>query len=163
MPRVAAQARWEQCPACWCDGAVARTLVCTATRHGKGGDDVSELGTLIQEFRDRERGVISDAEIGRQVGVTRGAIGAWIRGLSAMPQPAHLRALARYIGVPYDRVLQAALADAGYYGPKELMGNAQHPAPIAAVVDPATATPPKRRRAAASQPPKRGPRGQAAG
>jgi len=80
---------------------------------------MGELGALIQEFRDNQLGVISDAEIGRQVGVTRGAIGAWIRGLSAMPAPEHLRALALYIRMPYDRVLQAALADAGYYGPRE--------------------------------------------
>lgn len=75
---------------------------------------MSELGALIQRFRDGERGVISDAEIGRQVGVSRGAIGGWIRGLSAMPRPEHLRAFARYTGVPYARVLQAALVDAGY-------------------------------------------------
>lgn len=91
---------------------------------------MSQIGALIQEFRDGERGVISDAEIARQCGVTRGAVGGWIRGLSSMPKPEHLRKLALYIGVPYDRVLQAALADAGYYGSRSVTVNAQHTAPM---------------------------------
>lgn len=93
---------------------------------------MSQIGALIQEFRDGERGVVSDAEIARQCGVTRGAVGGWIRGLSSMPKPEHLRKLALYIGVPYDRVLQAALADAGYYGSRSVTGNAQHPTPTKA-------------------------------
>ena len=89
---------------------------------------MGELGRLVEAYRDRTDPRVSDAWIGRKVGVGRSAIGPWLAGQS-MPKAPHLRRLATVIGQPYDRVLEAALVDAGYLL-KESVGNAQHPAPI---------------------------------
>lgn len=87
---------------------------------------MGELGRLVEAYRDSTDPRVSDAWIGRKVGVYRSAVGPWLSGQS-MPKAAHLRKLAGVIGQPYDRVLEAALVDAGYLL-KESVGNAQHPA-----------------------------------
>ncbi len=89
---------------------------------------MGELGRLVEAYRDGTDPRVSDAWIGRKVGVYRSAVGPWLSGQS-MPKAAHLRKLAGVIGQPYDRVLEAALIDAGYLL-KESVGNAQHPAAI---------------------------------
>lgn len=75
---------------------------------------MGQLGTLITEYMDGQRYRPTNADIAREVGVSRGTIGNWIVGTSRLPEADHLRQLARLIGQPYPRVLDAALADAGY-------------------------------------------------
>lgn len=76
------------------------------------------IGQLIQEHKDSQAYTPSSAAIAAAVGVSRSAIGEWIAGVS-MPKPDHLRRLSTVIGVPYLRVLDAALTDAGYL-PKDV-------------------------------------------
>jgi transcriptional regulator with XRE-family HTH domain len=74
---------------------------------------VSELGRLVQAYRDRQKYPVADARIAAAIGVSRTSVGNWIKGV-AVPSPENLRALAAEIETPYIEVFEAAMTDAGY-------------------------------------------------
>jgi len=80
---------------------------------------MGELGRLIQAHKDAERYDVTNAAIARQVGVTRGAVGYWIKG-TARPSAESTRRLAKLLGIPHAVVLNAVLLDAGYLQPKDV-------------------------------------------
>ena len=80
---------------------------------------MGELGRLIQAHKDAERYHVTNAAIARQVGVTRGAVGYWIKG-TARPSAESTRRLAKLLGIPHAVVLNAVLLDAGYLQPKDV-------------------------------------------
>ena len=78
-------------------------------REGADGDETVKkagslevLGFQIGRFR-RMRGM-TQAELGRRVGVSRERVGNWERGVNA-PPPEALVALKRELGVPVDELL----------------------------------------------------------
>lgn len=74
---------------------------------------VSEVGRLIDEYRDQQQFPVSAAAVARRLGVSRSTIGKWYAG--SVPRPEHLRSIATLIGVPYSRLTDAVLSDLGYY------------------------------------------------
>ena len=99
---------------------------------------MGELGRLIQAHKAAERYDVTNAAIARQVGVTRGAVGYWIKG-TARPSAESTRQLAKLLGIPHAVVLNAVLVDAGYLQVTE--------ATAETVTEPKRATDPKRARA----------------
>lgn len=87
---------------------------------------MGELGRLIEAHRDEQQYPPSNAAIGRAVGVTRTTIANWLNG-DGLPSPENLRRLATLLGVPYWRVLEAALVDSGYM-PRESESRGNTPA-----------------------------------
>lgn len=113
---------------------------------------MGEIGKLVQEHIDAQPYRVSVAQVAGAVGVSRQALTLWIDG-SSLPKPENLRSLARALGLPYSRVLDAALVDHGYL-PKESdgSGTAAPTNPPRAVK--ATKAPSRRRSGTgASQPP----------
>lgn len=67
---------------------------------------------------------VNDAELAKRIGVTRQALHLWRTSeRRALPDPANLRSFAVTISVPYRRVLDAALADAGYLEDEDDLGS----------------------------------------
>ena len=67
---------------------------------------------------------VNDAELAKRIGVTRQALHLWRTSeRRALPDPANLRSFAVTIGVPYRRVLDAALANAGYLEDEDDLGS----------------------------------------
>lgn len=75
----------------------------------------SQLGRLIQEHIDAQKYPPSRTQIATQVGVTKQTVAKWVDGTAGLPKPENLRRLSQVLEVPYQRVLDAALVDAGYY------------------------------------------------
>jgi len=73
---------------------------------------MSQLGALIEAYRDRQKYRPKNADLARDLHVARSTVGNWLDG--TMPKPAHLRVLSTLLDVPYLRVLDAVLEDAGY-------------------------------------------------
>lgn len=74
----------------------------------------SRLVDLIDWYKNAHPDV-TDAEIARRVGITRGNLSQWrSNGVRGWPARATLDALAATIGRPYREVLDAVLADSGY-------------------------------------------------
>lgn len=73
----------------------------------------SRLVELIDWFERTNPG-ISDAELARRTGVTKGRMSQWRDGIKNLPARANLDGLAAAIGRPYREVLNAVLADIGY-------------------------------------------------
>ena len=73
---------------------------------------MGQLGALIEAYRDRQKYRPKNADLARDLHVARSTVGNWLDG--TMPKPAHLRALSTLLDVPYLRVLDAVLEDAGY-------------------------------------------------
>lgn len=87
---------------------------------------MSNIGAFIQAYQDKHGS--SDRALALRVGVTPTLIGKWKHGrFVELPKPELIEALAQQMGVKYDLVLDAFLADAGYR--EDVMGNAEHPAP----------------------------------
>ena len=75
---------------------------------------MSKLLTIIDEYKDTH-GQPSDASIARAVGVAPQTISSWrSRGIRELPARETMVNLARFMHVPYDDVLRAALVDIGY-------------------------------------------------
>lgn len=76
---------------------------------------MSELLKIIDEYKDRH-GQPSDASIARAIGVAPQTISSWRkRGIKEPPSIETLKNLAAFMHLSYeDRVLQAALVDAGW-------------------------------------------------
>ncbi|MFB7890275.1 hypothetical protein ACFCZ3_19715 [Cellulosimicrobium cellulans] len=77
------------------------------------------LWALVQEHRDAQPYPPSDRAIAARLGISPTALANW-RGPSRLPERRNLEALARLVGVPYRKVLSAALVDAGYIDPEEV-------------------------------------------
>ena len=73
---------------------------------------MGQLGALIEAYRDRQKYRPKNADLARDLHVARSTVGNWLDG--TMPRPAHLRVLSTLLDVPYLRVLDAVLEDAGY-------------------------------------------------
>lgn len=73
---------------------------------------MSELMRLIQAHLDKYG--VSRAEFARRAGTTPQTVQNWKNRPGTLPKPEHLRGVADVIGVPFQVVLNAALADAGY-------------------------------------------------
>jgi transcriptional regulator with XRE-family HTH domain len=71
------------------------------------------LWALVQDWMDAQRYPVSQRQLAKHLQVSPSAISDWKYG-DGFPSPEHLRALAAEIGVPYERVLDAALIDRGY-------------------------------------------------
>lgn len=76
---------------------------------------MSELVRIIDDYRDTH-GRPSDASIARAIGIAPQTLSSWRkRGIRELPDAATLRALASFVGLPYDGyVLEVALYDAGW-------------------------------------------------
>lgn len=97
----------------------------------------THLWGQIQEWLDGLDFPPSQSKLAERVGVARSAVSAWKLG-KAYPTPSNLATLARVMNsahadAVYERLLEAMLRDQGYVPmpaeQKELMGNAEHPAP----------------------------------
>lgn len=85
---------------------------------------MSQLGEILQEWSDRQPiQPVSDAALGRALGMTRQTVGNWRAGLSRMPEAHQLRKLATLTGRQYSEVLEAALVDTGYLARESLQGD----------------------------------------
>lgn len=71
------------------------------------------LWDIVQKHMDEQPYGASLRGVARKLDVSPTALSNW-RDPKALPQPAHLRALADLTGTAYSRVLDAALEDAGY-------------------------------------------------
>lgn len=75
---------------------------------------MGQLFDLIEEHRDKLRPYApSYSKIAEHIGVSRQTLLNW-REPASLPTRRHLERLGEVTGVPYLRVLDAALADAGY-------------------------------------------------
>lgn len=72
-----------------------------------------QLWRLVQEWMDSIPYPPSQSRLAGRLEVSRSTLTDWKYG-RGFPSPEHLRALAAEIGVPYERVLDAALVDRGY-------------------------------------------------
>lgn len=78
----------------------------------------SHLGLLIDEYQRRHSASI--VGLADRIGISRQTLRQWRVGeLRSLPTQANLAATAVEIGCPYAQVLDAALRDAGYLGPRE--------------------------------------------
>lgn len=90
---------------------------------------MGQVWKLIEQHQDSTPYGASIREIARGAGIKESTLPRW-RDLKRMPEPDHLRALARQINVPYRVLLDAALADTGYLGARsEREDVRQHAAP----------------------------------
>lgn len=89
----------------------------------------SHLWALIEEWRDAQLFPVSQAALADKVGVTRSAMSQWKKG-QATPAPENLRSLSRVTRIQYERLLAAVVRDMGYMSDEEVVGNAEHPAPM---------------------------------
>lgn len=74
---------------------------------------MGHLWKLIEHHQDSTPYGASVREIARGAGIKESTLPRW-QNLKRMPEPEHLRALARQINVPYRVILDAALTDTGY-------------------------------------------------
>src|SRR5690625_1288607 len=74
---------------------------------------VGALWDIVQKHMDEQPYGASLRGVARKLDLSPTALSNW-RDPKALPQPAHLRALADLTGTAYSRVLDAALEDAGY-------------------------------------------------
>lgn len=92
---------------------------------------MTRLWKLWMDYRDRIPYPPSERRFARDLGMSQTAFNNWQHGISRLPDRFNLARFARLISMPYERVLDAALHDAGYLPEprEEVMGNAEHPAP----------------------------------
>ena len=86
---------------------------------------MSAIGRMVVEYQDRQKHRPSLADIGRTMRppVSRSTVANWVSGQS-VPDPANLRALAGLLSdVPYWRLCEAVLVDAGYLEERDPRGN----------------------------------------
>lgn len=72
----------------------------------------TRLMALVQTHLDRYG--VKRAEFARRAGVSPQTVQNWIDRPTTLPRPDHLLGVAEQIDLPYHRVLDAALTDAGY-------------------------------------------------
>lgn len=76
-------------------------------------DKPGHLWALIQEWMDGQPYPPSQARLAARIQVSKSTLGEWKYG-RGWPGPDALERLADEIGVHYDRVLDAVIADRGY-------------------------------------------------
>lgn len=76
-------------------------------------DQPGQLWRVIQEWMDSISYPPSQGKLADKIGISRSSMSDWKYG-RVFPGPDALKALAAEIGVPYERVLDAALRDNGY-------------------------------------------------
>lgn len=76
-------------------------------------EQTGQLWRLVQDWMDSIPYPPSQSRLAQGLGVSRSTLTDWKYG-RGFPSPDNLRALAYEIGVPYERVLDAALRDRGY-------------------------------------------------
>lgn len=76
-------------------------------------EQTGQLWRLVREWMDSIAYPPSQSRLAQRLEVSRSTLTDWKYG-RGFPSPENLRALAREIGVPYERVLDAALRDRGY-------------------------------------------------
>ncbi len=76
-------------------------------------EQTGQLWRLIQEWMDSIPYPPSQSKLAGRVNVSRSTMSDW-KYCRGFPSPDRLKALAAEIGVPYERVLDAALRDRGY-------------------------------------------------
>ena len=82
-------------------------------------DDGLFLLGLIDDYR-ASRGWPSERSVARTIGVSSSTLAAWrARGISRLPDPRTIHALAELLGVPTWQVYDAAAVDAGYITAEE--------------------------------------------
>lgn len=87
------------------------------SQHSSPTASASRFSALIEAHKARTG--VSDTELARRVGVSRQNLFNWrTTDLRGLPGREHLEQLARVVELPYEVVLDAALADAGYLPPK---------------------------------------------
>lgn len=74
------------------------------------------LWAVIQEWIDAQPYRVTQRQLAARIDVGHSTVTEWKYGRS-WPSPEHLMALAVEIGVPYEKVLNAALIDHGYREP----------------------------------------------
>lgn len=74
---------------------------------------MGDVWKLIQQHQEATPYGASIREIARAAGVRESTLPRW-QNLRRLPEPEHLRAVARQINVPYRVLLEAALTDTGY-------------------------------------------------
>lgn len=89
----------------------------------------TQVWRIVQEWMDGQLVSVTQSKVADAIGVQRSALSQWKYG-QARPTPANLRRVHEITRVPYRDLLDALLADMGYLSAEELMGNAEHPAPI---------------------------------
>lgn len=72
-----------------------------------------QLWHLVQQWMDSIPYPPSQSRLAARLEVSRSTLTDW-KYRRGFPSPDNLKALAREIGVPYERVLDAALMDRGY-------------------------------------------------
>lgn len=71
------------------------------------------LWAIVQEWLDSMPYPPSQRKLAARLQVSASSVSDWKYGTN-LPAPEHLRRLAEEIGVPYERILDAALKDRGY-------------------------------------------------
>lgn len=72
---------------------------------------------LIQARIDEIDLDVSDAALGRRLGVVRQTVTNWrTKPLKALPNPDNMEAVAEFVQKPYEYVLEAALVETGHRG-----------------------------------------------
>lgn len=80
-------------------------------------NETGHLWAIVQEWLDAQVFRVSQRQLAAHIGVGHSTLTDW-KYARTTPSPGDLRALATAIGVPYDKVLDAALIDAGYREPR---------------------------------------------
>lgn len=76
---------------------------------------MGQVWKLVQQHMAETPYGVSARQIASSAGVKPSTFAAW-KNLRRLPDPEHLRAVARQINVPYRVLLEAALTDTGYLG-----------------------------------------------
>lgn len=79
-----------------------------------GNVEAGALWFLVERFQETARFRPTMRMMAAEMGVSHATLADWKYHRVALPKPAHLKALAHTIDVPYRTVLDAALMDAGY-------------------------------------------------
>lgn len=80
-------------------------------------DGVSELMKLVQAHLDKYG--VKEAEFARRIGTAPQTVSNWKARGTTLPSRRLLEGVAAVTGLPYQRVLDAALIDAGYQSPDD--------------------------------------------
>lgn len=75
------------------------------------------LWAIVQQWLDAMPYPPSQRKLAARLDVSPSIVTDWKYG-DGLPMPEHLRRLAEEVGVPYERVLNAALIDRGYRTPE---------------------------------------------
>ena len=75
---------------------------------------MTRLWSIVQAHMDEQGYPVSIRAVARKLDMSPTAVSNWRAGITRLPEVDHLRRLSEVTNVPYLRVLDAALEDAGY-------------------------------------------------